>query len=197
MQRLPELGIAFLVSALLTLFDLDRTFYIPSAAKQKVTLYSWWWCFILANGACAAVLYHIFGNSESLSSINSWLRAALIGATYLALIRLKFTTFTFQGQEVPFGLEALYEGAKNFVYKRINRIAKAARYEETMAIANTNSLAQLASRAKISITQDAIMTAEEKRGALAWLLSVLQDQSSEDEKRAAVADFILSGSRNQ
>ncbi len=41
------------------------------------------------------------------------------------------------------------------------------------------------------------MTAEEKRGALAWLLSVLQDQSSEDEKRAAIADFILSGSRNQ
>lgn len=115
MSDLSELLIAFLASALLTLFDLDRTFYVPSATKSKVILYGWWWSFVAANGI----------------------------------------------------------------------------------LANAQSLKELASRAKISINQDAIMKAEEKRTALAWVLSVLQDQIPEVEKRAALADFILSGARNQ
>ncbi len=146
----------------------------------------------------AAALYGIFGNADSLKSTDPRLRAALIGAGYLALIRLKLTTFSVQGREVPFGLEAFYEGAKNFVYKRINRIAKAARYDETVRMANTYTLAQLVSRARISINQDAIMMPDEKRAALTWLLGVMQDAGTQDdEKRAAIADFILSGQRVQ
>jgi hypothetical protein len=197
-DQFPELSIAFSVSALLTLFDLDRTFYIPSKTQRKATLYAWWRGFILVNGLLAAALYGIFGNADSLESIDPRLRAAMIGAAYLALIRLKFTTFSVQGQEVPFGFEAFYEGAKNFVYKRINRIAKAARYDETVQMANAYTLAQLISRARISINQDAIMTPDEKRAALTWLLRLMQDAGTQDDdKRAAIADFILSGQKVQ
>jgi hypothetical protein len=102
-DQFPEFSIAFIVSALLTLFDLDRTFYVPSNTQRKATLYGWWWGFILANGLLAAGLYGIFGNADSLKSTDPRLRAALIGAAYLALIRLKLTTFSVQGQEVPLG----------------------------------------------------------------------------------------------
>jgi hypothetical protein len=73
-DRVPELAIDFIVSALFTLFDLDRTFYIPSTTQRKVILYSWWWGFIFANGLLAAGLDRIFGNANSLKSIDPLLR---------------------------------------------------------------------------------------------------------------------------
>jgi len=95
-------------------------------------------------------------------------------------------------------VEAFYQGAKNFVYKRINRIAKAARSDETIQMANANSLVQLVRQARLSINQDAIMTPDEKRAALTWLLSVAQDAGTQDDdKRLTIADFILSGQRVQ
>jgi hypothetical protein len=42
MAPLSELLVAFATSGLLTLFDLDRTFYIPSNIKRKLYLYSGW-----------------------------------------------------------------------------------------------------------------------------------------------------------
>jgi len=97
---------------------------------------------------------------------------------------------------VPFGVEALYEGSKTFVYKRINQIAMQARYAETVDLANTTGLEQLIARAKLSINQNALLTSDEKRIAMTWLLGVMQDQAANEfDKRAALADYVLSGHR--
>lgn len=192
-----EPGVAGVTAALLSLFDLDRTFYVPAKTQRKLGLYSWWWGFILANGVLAAGLYGILGEVEALGGMPPLLRAIIIGIAYLALIRAKFTTFNIQGRDVPFGLEAFYEAGKQFVYRRINRIAKEARYEETAELANTLSLEELGSRAKLSIEQDSLLSTEDKRTAKAWLLRVLQDPNSSDlDKRLTLADFILSGQRS-
>lgn len=192
-----EPTIAGFTASLLTLFDLDRTFYVPAKVQSKIALRAWWWGFILVNGLAAAALYVIFKDIEALRTLNPTLKAIIVGVTYLALIRAKFTTFNIQGKEVPFGLEALYEGAKGFVYKRINSIAKAARFSETTQLAAAETLVALAARAKLSIDQDALLAADDKRKAKAWLLSVLKDdQTPEEDKRAALADFILSGQRS-
>ncbi len=152
---------------------------------------------MLANGLAAAALYVIFKDIEALRTLNPVLKAIIIGVSYLALIRAKFTTFNIQGREVPFGLEALYEGAQGFVYKRINSIAKAARFSETMQLAASETLAALAARSRLSIDQDALLTSDDKRKSKAWLLSVIQDgNTTEDDKRAALADFVLSGQRS-
>jgi hypothetical protein len=190
------LCIAFSICALLTLFDLDRTFYVPANTQRKLYLYGWWWGFIVINAGLAAALYHVFKDEDALRALHPRLRAAMIGVSYLAIIRVKFTTFTIQGNEIPFGLEALYEGAKTFVYKRINRIAKAARYSETVDLAKASTIDDITGRARLTIMQDAILTDEEKRQALAWVLSVLQDQGTSDfDKRTSLADYILSGQR--
>lgn len=192
-----EPTIAGFTASLLTLFDLDRTFYVPAKVQSKIALRAWWWGFILTNGLAAAALYAIFKDIEALRTLNPTLKAIIVGVTYLALIRAKFTTFNIQGKEVPFGLEALYEGAKGFVYKRINSIAKAARFSETTQLAAAETLVALGARAKLSIDQDALLASDDKRKAKAWLLSVLKDdQTSEEDKRAALADFILSGQRS-
>jgi hypothetical protein len=189
--------VAGFTASLLTLFDLDRTFYVPARVQSKLALRAWWWGFILANGLAAAGLYAIFKDIEALRGMNPTLKAIVIGVSYLALIRSKFTTFNIQGREIPFGLEALYEGAKSFVYKRINSIAKAARFSETTQLAASETLLALAARAKLSIDQDALLTADDKRKAKAWLLTVLQDtRITDEEKRATLADFILSGQRS-
>ncbi|WP_218079574.1 hypothetical protein [Anthocerotibacter panamensis] len=184
------------VAGLLTLFDLDRTFYVPAKAAKKFLLYCWWWGFIAANGLLAALLYVNIYDLEALKGFPLGVRALLVGSAYLAIIRAKFTTLPIAGKEVPVGIELVYEGAKTFIFKRINQIAKAARYEETNALALASKLEDLGRRAKLSIDQDALLSLEEKNSAGKWVLEVLQDQNSNDlEKRTALANYILSGQR--
>lgn len=192
-----EPTIAGITAALLTLFDLDRIFYVPSKAQRKFVLYAWWWGFIIANGVLAVAFYKIIGDIEALKSLNPWLRPVTIGAGYLAIIRLKFTTFNFQGKEVPFGLEAIYEAGKSYVFKRINNIAKHARFSETIELASGKSLTELATQAKLNIEQDQLLTADEKRSRRDWLLRLVKDaETSDEDKRAFIADYILSGQRS-
>jgi len=182
------------VAALLTVFDLDKTFYIPNAAPRKAALRAWQTTFILANAALAMGLFLVLDDTQPFSGWPAYGSGIAIGLGYLALIRAKFTTFTFSGKEVPFGFELAYEGAKGFIYRRINRIAKTARYEEADDLASTLALAGLVQRARLSIDQDALMNSDDKKAAKAWLLAVLEDASADDMgKRLLLANFILSG----
>jgi hypothetical protein len=193
----PEAGVAGLVAGVLTIFDLDRTFYFPSKINERFRLWAWYWFFVAANGALAASLYVVAKDIDAIKSLNNWVGAVVVGCSYLAIVRTKFTTFEVGGKTVPFGLEALYEAAKAFVYKRINRIAKKARREETLELAGQKTLSDLGQQAKLAIDQDALMTVEEKRACKEWLLKVLQEgqghPADDAEQRNAIADFILSG----
>lgn len=40
-------------------------------------------------------------------------------ALTLAVLRAKLTTFEYQGREIPFGPELLYEQAKGYAFKRM------------------------------------------------------------------------------
>lgn len=181
-------------AALLTLFDLDRTFYVPSKAKRRLALYCWWFSFIAINGLLAVLLYLILKDLDGLRDMNVWLRAVVVGVGYLALVRLKFATFSFQGNEVPFGLEAFYDAGKGFIFKRINAIAIEARRDETTELANSSELAKLAQDAKFNVEADTLLSPEEKRSRQIWLLKTLQDQTTTDiEKKITLANYIKSG----
>ncbi len=181
-------------AALLTLFDLDRTFYVPAKVHQKIALYTWWFGFILINGVLAVLLYQIAGNIEALTSVNVYLKAVAFGLGYLAIVRIKFATFTFQGNQMPFGLEAFYDAGKGFVFKRINSIAIQARRDETSDLASMKQLRELATDAKFSIAADALLSAEEKASRQKWLLKILQDTATtEEDKKITLANYIKSG----
>lgn len=192
-----ELLITGCTAGVLTLFDLDRVFYIPNKTQKKAALYCWWWGFIVANAGIACLLKVALKDVAPFKDMQPIMGAFVVGLSYLAIIRAKVTTFSYQGRDVPFGPEAFYEAAKNFVYKRINRIAMSARYEETIALSKEFPLAELATRARLAIRQNAILLEEEKQRSTAWLLSVLQDTASTDaDKRTLLADFILSGKQS-
>lgn len=188
-------AIAGVVASVLTLFDLDLTFYVPSSGGQRFWLWVWWWGFVIANGVLAGLLELALVGVSPFSSMPWPVAPLAIGLAYLALLRLKLSTFTYNNRQVPFGIDAVYEQAKQFVYKRINRIARDARRLETLAYARSNSLADLATEVRLTIDQDALITAEEKRAAKKWLLDVLNDASPELDRKAALSNFIKSGDR--
>ena len=91
----------------------------------------------------------------------------------------------------------MYEAGKGYVFKRINNIAKAARFAETIELANSRPLEDLVTQAKLYIEQDQLLASDEKRSRKAWLLRLTTDISASDaDKRAAIADYILSGQRS-
>src|SRR6266446_1864216 len=135
-----EVVLVVVLASLLTLFDLDRTFYIPSKVAKKLQLWGWWWFFVLANGALACLVYLWAKDVDLLKAMNPWLRAVAVSLAYLSILRAKVTTFEVQGKPIPAGIELFYEGAKGFVFKRINQIAKLARRDETTVLANRDTL---------------------------------------------------------
>lgn len=192
-----NIALAAIVAALLTVFDLDETFYIPKDLRQRARLRLWMVAFVLANALLAAITYELIRGIDPFRSWNQSLAALVAGAGYLAIIRLKFTTFKWQGQDVPFGLELLYEGSKRFAYKRINGIAREARGEETRALANSENLAELVRRARLSISQDRLLSEDEKEQNKLWIVKVLEDDESDEmDKRLYIANYILSGDRS-
>lgn len=186
------------IVALLTLLDLDQKFHIPSNTQKKILLYSWWWGFILANAILSSLFYCAVADFDALNlkNIQPAFRAIIVGLGYLALLRAKLTTFKVQDKEIPLGIELVYEGTKSFVYKRINRIAKIARIQETREYIQNHSLTELEQEAKLGIDQDALLTNKEKKDLRDWIDKVIKDlNSSDQDKRITLATFILSGQR--
>lgn len=188
-----EMLISGATAGILTLFDLDRTFYIPEKIDKRVRLWCWWWGFVVVNAVLGGSFYWFFGDLEQLESIKSPIRALVVGASYLAIVRLKITTIDMNGKPIPLGLELLYEGAKDFFFKRINRIAIAARRDETMALASISSLQDLKWKALHRAKVDAMVSNLDRVQIEDWIRKVCNDSIEEFEKNLALADYILSG----
>jgi hypothetical protein len=156
---------------------------VPSG-KRRAYFLLWAFTFVVANGALACLLYQAVKDFSSLASLSNYLKATLVGASYLVLVRSKLATIKVQDQEVPFGLEHVYNGAKEFVYKGMNRISIAGLTDEADAVAQGQTLKQLASKASAYITNNNLLSDQEKTARRAWLLKILQDGTTEDEKKS-------------
>lgn len=188
--------VAGLTAAVLTFFELDRTFRIPASVTKKPVLYGLWWSFVAINGALAYLLYGQVADLALVASWPVWLKGVVIGGAYLSLVRQKFFT-TQRGtgpEKTPVGLELLYENLKEAIFRRINDIARTARANEALELANKTSLVDLGRNAKLRVNNDPLLTKEQKAERLQWILTVIQDaQSTELEKKDALATFILYG----
>jgi hypothetical protein len=185
--------LASAVAGSVTVLDLDRTFYVPASAKQRRRLWAWWWAFVLLNAILAGIAFQALRGLNPFNEWNEWGSAAVVGFTYLALVRLKFSTFSFQGQDVPFGLEFFYESAKEAVFRRINGIARRARVAEAEAKA-TAPLIDLALEARSTAMNDALLSDEERKRVLDWVAAVVEAENLDDnEKRIWIATYLCSG----
>jgi len=185
------------VAGILTLFDLDRHFSVPRSVRRDPGLNLWWWGFVFVNGILATLLYGLFAKQPPLDALNPLIGGFVIGLAYLALVRIKFTTLSKNGQDVPVGLEPLYEGAKSYFYKRINQIARAAINKESdvMSMDKTMTLEKLQGVAENNIRNNKLLSKTEQEELRDWIISVAKDKGSEDRKRLILISFILTDSR--
>jgi hypothetical protein len=189
--------LAGVLAGALTLLDLDERFYVPHVTAEKVKLQLWWWDYVLGNALLAGALYvYLSHHSQRFQDMDEWLRALVVGLGYLALVRLKLTTFQHKGQTIPFGAEVFYNQAKSAVYRRINDIATKAFVAESEELATAHSLADLAAKARTRISLDQVWLANEEADLLAWINQVVKEEgANEVDKRQTVAAFLLSGRR--
>ncbi len=187
-----ELLICSTIAVLLTIFDIAKTFYIPSHWKHRIAFFSWAGSFLLANGGLAALLYQNVRNLGALATLDPYLKAVIVGGSYLVLIRSKLATLKIEKEEIPLGLEYLYNSVKQFVYRGMNRISITALTEEASALAATKSLKELAATVSAYINNNNLLEQTEKTARKAWLLKTINDPGAEDEKRTTLATYILS-----
>lgn len=180
-----------------TLFDMDRTFIAGDVSGYRVHRSAWWWGFIVANCATAAAVFFGLRQVATFQEWNSWLFAPAVGVSYLAFVRLKFATVSYQNSEIPIGLDTFYESGRQFVFKRINEAIKADRARLAKALIDDNDLKALGNRVRLNIELDSLLTPEEKKTRLAWLLKVLQDPGFDDEqKKTTLAVYITAGTQS-
>jgi len=135
---LPVL-LAALIAGALTYFDLDTVFDEPPPLRWGpwFRLAIPWWGFVLTNAVLAVALYFVLKEMAYFKDIDPWLNALYVGLGYPALVRLKFTTVSLNGKAIPIGVDAVYEGLKEFVHKRINRVIREWRMEQIGSLAQS------------------------------------------------------------
>ncbi|MDF5756239.1 hypothetical protein [Spongiactinospora sp. TRM90649] len=175
---------------------MDRTFIVGDVSGYRVHRSAWWWGFVLVNCATAAVVYFGLAAVPAFRDWNSWLFAAGIGVSYLALVRLKFATVSYQNTQIPVGLDTFYESGRQFVFKRINEAVKADRARLARRLIEDHDVKSLGNQIRLDINLDALLTPEEKKTRLAWLLKVLQDPGfDEEQKKTTMAVYLASGTQ--
>lgn len=180
-----------------TLFDMDRTFIAGDVSGYRVYRSPWWWGFIIVNCGMAAAVFFGLRPLTTFQEWNSWMFAASVGVSYLALIRLKFATVSYQNSEIPVGLDTFYESGRQFVFKRINEAIKVDRARLAKGLIDDNDLKSLGNRVRLDIEFDSLLTPEEKKTRLAWLLKVLQDPGfDEEQKKTTLAVYIAAGTQS-
>ncbi len=180
--------VASTVAILLTVFEVARVFYVPRERRRKIAFLSWAGSFVIANGILSAVMYLALKDSSAMHQLNAYLAAFCAGASYLVLVRSKFCVIN----ETPIGLEYFYDSAKQFVYKGMNIVSVTALTEEAMSFAAGTSLKDLSRKAEQFITNDNLLKPEEKATRKAWLLRTITDSTSDDDKKVAIATYLLS-----
>jgi hypothetical protein len=156
-----------------------------------LALFSWWWGFIFANAALAAGLYFALSGLSYFKSWNPFLAALVVGASYTALIRLKFTTIMLNGNATPLGFETLYEAIKGVIHRRINRIIRDWRAAECAVVAQAE-LDVLRRRAMMMVKSDALLSNDEQERWIKWIEKIAGDAGTADsDRRDSLAVFIV------
>lgn len=186
--------VALAIATILTFFETANKFYFPEARGYKRRIRGAVALFCLLNAGLAAALLWIVRQLQwkQLIGLTPILQGLILGFAYLTIARSKILSITTpKGEEVPFGPEYLYNLAKEYFYRIFNRLSNRGLTADIDALCADESLSQLARQAKMQIDNHQLLSSDEKTAKKAWLMKVLGDASPEDEKKAAIAAYIL------
>jgi hypothetical protein len=190
-------SIAGVIAGILTYADLDTVFDAPPHRLRWGPwwrLLAWWWGFVLVNAGLAVALF--YGLRETyFKDLNPWIGPFVAGFGYPALIRLQWTTLPLNGKNTPIGIETGYEAAKNLVHRRINRIIRTWRVEQSEALAQAD-LATLRERALLMVGSDALLTEEQRNADTNWINQTASHKGTPElDRRRTLALFIITERR--
>lgn len=186
--------VALTIATVLTFFETANKFYFPQAREFKRRIRAAVALFCLLNGGLAAALLWIVRQLQwkQLIGLDPILQGLILGFAYLTVARSKILSVTTpKGEEVPFGPEYLYNLAKEYFYRIFNRASNRGLSADIDEMCAHKSLSVLAREAKVQIENHQLLSSDEKTIKKAWLMRVLGDASTEDEKKAAIAAYIL------
>lgn len=195
---LPVLLAAF-IAGTLTYFDLDTVFDEPPPLSWGpwFRLVIPWWGFVLSNVVLAVALYFVLKETTYFNNVDPWLNALCVGFGYPALVRLKFTTFTLNGKAIPIGVDTVYEGLKDFVHKRINRVIREWRMEQIGSLAQSE-MTVLRQKAKALVVSDELMSNQQRKMVNVWIEQTAAAEGiTDDDRRLLLATFIVTGGQTR
>jgi hypothetical protein len=190
--------VAGVIAGILTYCDLDTVFDAPPSAlnwRPWLRLSVWWWGFIFANAALAGILFFALKDKQPFKDWNPWIGGLLAGASYTALVRLQLTTLQVNGKNSAIGLETLYEALKGLVHRRINRVIRTWRMQESAILAQTK-LTDLRDRALMMVGSDSLMTGEQRTSTKKWIQDTsCHEGTPESDRRISLALYIITEQR--
>lgn len=187
--------LAGVIAAIVTYCDLHNVFDTPPSltGPPKRELLGLWWGFVAVNGILAMGLYGLLREADLLSKLGIWGGATVTGIMYPALVRLKFITLPIKGQDTPIGMEALYEGVKGLIHKRINRIIGTWRRSESNRLVNQHTIAEMRQQCREKVNSDVLMTEQDRESSLVWIdLIIATEGMDEAERKFLLALFMIS-----
>jgi hypothetical protein len=96
---------------------------------------------------------------------------------------------------MPLGIETLYEALKSLVQRRINRIIRDWRNDQTILLSR-EPLEELRRRALISVGNDSLLSDEERRRSETWIKQTAADaKTAEEDRKMALATFLITERR--
>jgi hypothetical protein len=182
------------LAALTTYLDLNTVFDIPPHELRWppwLRLQLWWCGFILVNAVIAGVLFLTIGAKSPFSEMAPWIAAVSVGAGYSALVRLQFTTLSIHGKDTPIGVETLYEALKDLIHRRINRIIRAWRMEQSTLLA-AKDIDVLRQTALTMVGSDSLLTDDQRTSTTNWINTTADDAATpEYQRKVALALYLI------
>jgi len=187
--------IAFALASVLTFFETANRFYFPESETYERKLEGLVALFCALNGGLADTLLWIVRASgwDRVTTIKPILQGIIFGLGYLTVAKSKLLGITTaKGEDVPVGPEYLYNQAKDYFYRRFNRLSNRGLSDDIGVLTKAKSLTELARDTKLQIDNHQLLGDAEKVARKTWLTSVLEDaKSTEDDKKSAIAAFFL------
>ena len=185
------------IAGFLSFFETVNKFYSPKAPPPRTKYWIVVVLFCVLNGLLADLLLWLCQQLgwQQISKFSAPTLGILFGFGYLAIVRLKLINLeTKTGEEVPVGVEYFYNLAKGFFHKRLDDTALDGLALDVDNLVARKTLGDLARVARLRIEKGKLLSKEEKAAKKAWLAGVLADTATEDEKKRAIAAFLLDSS---
>jgi hypothetical protein len=195
----------YLLTALLAggaaLLEICQSVNLSHASKNRIRVWLYLAVFLLVSGFLSILLYELISDNSLFTSLKEWVKASVIGLSYLALVRVKLFSLQIGNEEIPVGFEYFHEKISVALTAHLNGLIEQDVYEQARKLLDETPIdAKLLERARSKTAYIGRKTSSDEDKL--WILNLAKqlkakNTSDEDKNmiRFTLAVFILRGAR--